>query len=127
MAGDEEQSRHMSPELVKEAVYSAYQGMILPLVKAMDKLNWNGRIALVNGERIFLNAGKLTGINVGDILKVSEQGEDVYDPATGALIGQAPGRMKGTLEVVSFFGKDGCITIVHSGSGFKENDQVELY
>jgi hypothetical protein len=127
MAGDDEPQRHMSPSLVKEAVYAAYQGMILPLVKAMDKLNWNGRIALVNGEKIFLNAGKLTGINVGDILRVSDQGEEIYDPSTGGLIGQAPGRVKGTLEVVSFFGKDGCIAIIHSGSGFKDNDQVELY
>lgn len=127
MAGGEEPTSALNPELVHDAIYSAFQGMILPLVKAMDKLSWNGRIALINGERIFLNAGKLTGINIGDILRVSEDGEDIFDPTTGSLIGQAPGRMKGTLEVISFFGKDGSVTIIHSGSGFKENDHVELY
>jgi hypothetical protein len=126
MAG-EEPSNALNPDLVHDAIFSAFQGMILPLVKAMDKLSWGGRIALINGERIFLNAGKLTGINIGDILRVSEDGEDIFDPTTGSLIGQAPGRMKGTLEVISFFGKDGSVTIVHSGSGFKENDHVELY
>jgi TolB-like protein len=126
-AGENEGSSSLNIELVKEALTAAYQGMVLPLVKSMDKLNWTGRIALVNGEKIYLNAGKLTGINIGDILRVSDEGEEIYDPSTGALIGQAPGRMKGTLEVVSFFGKDGCVTIVHSGSGFKENDHVELY
>jgi len=115
------------PELIRESLVSAFEGMILPIVKSVDKITWNGRIALVNGDRIYLNAGRLTGINIGDILRVSEDGEDVYDPNTGALIGKAPGRMKGTLEVVSYFGKDGCVTVVHSGSGFKENDKVELY
>jgi len=127
MAGGDEVKSALDPDLVHDAIFSAFQGMILPLVKAMDKVNWSGRIALINGDRIFLNAGKLTGINIGDILRVSDEGEDIFDPNTGSLIGQAPGRTKGTLEVISFFGKDGSVTIVHSGSGFKENDHVELY
>lgn len=115
------------PELIHESLYSAFQGMILPITKSIDKINWGGRIALVSGDRIYLNAGRITGINIGDILRVTDEGEEIYDPNNGVLLGRAPGRMKGTLEVVSYFGKDGCITVVHSGSGFKENDKVELY
>lgn len=115
------------PVLIKEALNSAFNGFVLPITKAVDKLAWNGRIAYVRGEKVYLNAGRLTGISVGDILKVLEAGEDVYDPESGTFIGKAPGRVKGTLEVVSYFGKDGCVALVHSGSGFKENDQVELY
>lgn len=115
------------PQLIKDALVSAFQGMILPITKAIDKLNWNGKIALVNSDRIYLNAGRLTGINIGDILRVTEDGQEIYDSDTGVLIGKAPGRVKGTLEVVSYFGKDGCVTVIHSGSGFKENDRVELY
>ena len=115
------------PELIHDALASAFQGMILSITKSIDKINWAGRVALVSGDRIYLNAGRLTGINIGDILRVTDDGEDIYDPNTGVLLGKAPGRMKGTLEVVSYFGKDGCITVVHSGSGFKENDKVEMY
>jgi hypothetical protein len=115
------------PELIRDSLSSAFQGMILPITKAVDKISWGGRVALVSGDRIYLNAGRITGINIGDILRVTDEGEDIYDPNNGVLIGKAPGRMKGTLEVVSYFGKDGCITVVHSGSGFKENDKVELY
>jgi hypothetical protein len=71
--------------------------------------------------------GKVSGLQVGDILKVSEDGEDVYDPQTGNYIGGVPGRLKGTLEVISYFGQDGSIAVIHSGSGFKENDKIELY
>jgi hypothetical protein len=82
---------------------------------------------MVSGERVFINAGRLSGLQVGDILKVTEEGDDVYDPENGRFIGTAPGRLKGTIEVVSYFGRDGAIAVVHSGSGFQENDRVELY
>ncbi len=115
------------PNLVQAAVIQAFSGTVPKIVSALEKLSWEGRVALVKGERIFLNAGRLSGLQVGDILKVEEDGEDVFDPETGALIGKVPGRVKGTVEVVSYFGKDGAISVLHSGSGFKENDLVELY
>ncbi len=115
------------PMLMQQAVIQAFAGTVPKIVSALEKLSWEGRVALVKGERIFLNAGRLSGIQVGDILKVEEEGEDVFDPETGALIGKVPGRVKGTVEVVSYFGKDGSIGVLHSGSGFKENDLVELY
>ena len=115
------------PKLINEVTQKAFKGTIPQITLALDKLNWEGRIALVKGDRIYLNAGRLSGLQVGDILKVMEDGEEVFDPETGALIGRVPGRMKGTVELVSYFGRDGAIGIVHSGSGFEENDRVELY
>lgn len=115
------------PELVRASVRKAFMGGMSGLVRAIEKLNWEGRVAMVSGEKIYINAGRLSGLQPGDILKVTEEGEDVYDPETGKFIGTAPGRMKGTLEVVSYFGKDGAISVIHSGSGFKENDRVEMY
>lgn len=115
------------PELVKRAVASAFLTTVRDLVMAVDKLSWEGRVAMVSGDRIYVNAGRMSGIQVGDILKVSEEGHEVYDPDTGHYIGNAPGRMKGTLEVISYFGKDGAVSVLHSGSGIKENDKVELY
>lgn len=115
------------PQLVRDGVRKAFRSTVGPIVKAVEKLSWEGRVAMVNGDRIYLNAGRISGIQIGDILKVTEDGDEVFDPETGAFIGYAPGRMKGTVEVVSYFGKDGAIGVVHSGSGFKENDRVELY
>lgn len=115
------------PGLVKLAVRDAFVGLIRNMAIAVEKLSWEGRVAMVSGERIFINAGRLSGLQVGDILKIAEDGEEVYDPETGRFIGHAPGRMKGTVELVSYFGKDGSIAVVHSGSGFKENDRVQLY
>jgi len=115
------------PQLIETAIIKAFQSTIPLIVQNIQKLSWEGRVALVKGDRIYLNAGRLSGIQIGDILKVTDDGEDVYDPETGAFIGRVPGRLKGTIEVISYFGKDGSIAIVHSGSGFRENDRVELY
>lgn len=115
------------PVLLEAVVTKAFASLIPKIGKSVEKLQWEGRIAMVKGDRIFVNAGRLSGIQVGDILKISEEGEDVYDPDSGALIGRVPGRLKGTVEVVSYFGKDGAIGVIHSGAGFRENDLVELY
>jgi len=115
------------PELVKTAIRKAFLSAVPSVVRAVEKLSWEGRVAAIAGERVFVNAGRLSGLQVGDILKVTDEGDDVYDPETGRFIGTAPGRLKGTIEVVSYFGKDGAIAVVHSGSGFQENDRVELY
>jgi curli biogenesis system outer membrane secretion channel CsgG len=115
------------PQLIRDGIRKAFKTTVAPIVKAVEKLSWEGRVALVNGDRIYINAGRISGLQVGDVLKVTEDGDEVFDPESGSFIGYAPGRMKGTLEVVSYFGKDGAIGVVHSGSGFKENDRVELY
>jgi len=82
---------------------------------------------MINGDRIFLNVGRISGVQVGDLLRVTEEGEEVFDPQTGVFIGKSPGRLKGTLEVTSYFGQDGSIAVLHSGANFKENDRVEQY
>lgn len=115
------------PVLIQSVINRAFVATIPRISSAIEKLSWEGRVALVKGERVYLNAGRLSGIQIGDILRISEEGEDVHDPETGSYIGRVPGRLKGTVEVVSYFGKDGAIAILHSGSGFRENDLVELY
>lgn len=115
------------PQLVRAAIRSAFESALASVFQVLEKMIWEGRVALISGERVFLNAGRLSGLQIGDILKVTDEGDEVYDPQSGTFIGKAPGRMKGTVEVVSYFGKDGAIAVVHSGSGFHENDRVELY
>lgn len=115
------------PALVNEAVQKAFEGLVPALANAMRKLSWAGRIAMVRGEKIYINAGRVSGLQIGDLLKVMDQGQDIFDPQTGTLLGRAEGRMKGTIEIVSYFGKDGSIGVIHSGADFRENDKVELY
>lgn len=116
-----------NPEMIEVIVKDAFLDFVPQILASLDKVSWEGRIAAIQGDRIYLNVGRVSGIQVGDLLKVTEDGDDVYDPESGSHIGRVPGRLKGTLEVISYFGTDGSISIIHSGSGFKENDRVELY
>lgn len=116
-----------NPEILENLLKEAFMDFTPQITEAMSKMSWEGRIAGISGDRIFLNVGRVSGLQVGDILKVSEDGDEIYDPQSGNYIGKVPGRLKGTLEVVSYFGQDGSIAIIHSGAGFKENDRIELY
>lgn len=125
IASDQFISTH--PELTEAMIQEAFLEFTPQIIKSMEKLQWEGRIAAIQADRIFLNVGRVSGLKVGDLLKVSEEGPDIFDPETGVKIGTGPGRLKGTLELISFFGQDGAVTVIHSGAGFKENDRVELY
>ncbi len=117
----------VTPEVITDLLKRAFISMVPELTASLVRIVWEGKVALVKGDRVFLNVGRLSGIQLGDILKVADEGDEIFDPDTGALIGKVPGKLKGTLEVVSYFGQDGAVAVVHSGAGFKENDRVELY
>ena len=93
------------PKLIEAVVTEAFRSTIPRIAQVLEKLSWEGRVALVKGDRIYLNAGRLSGLQIGDILKVTEEGEVVYDPESGALVGKVPGRLKGTLEILPKNGK----------------------
>lgn len=121
----------------KQGGYDAERGKVVfqramekPLALLPDllkKIAWVGRIAKVEQRRYYINAGEMTGISRGHLLKVYGEGQLIRDPDTKEILGLAPGPFKGILKVVDYFGLDGSIAIIHSGGGFKERDRVELY
>lgn len=114
-------------ELTKLALRQAAAGLVGEVIKAVEKMTWEGRVAKVQGNKVYINAGKASGIVAGDILRVLAPGDDIYDPQTGAFLGRAQGQMKGTLEVVDFLGTDGAISELHTGGNIQEGDLVQLY
>jgi hypothetical protein len=114
-------------ELTKMALRHAMTLITPEIVRSVDKLTWQGTIAKIVGSKIYVNAGKSSGLVAGDILRVMTQGDDLYDPQTGAYLGRTQGQLKGTLEVVDFIGTDGAVSEIHTGANFQEGDIVELY
>lgn len=115
------------PQMVREVVFTAFEKTVPILLEALSKFSWEGRVALVRGERVYLNAGRQSGLQIGDLLRIVEEEDEVFDPQNDRFIGYIKGRMKGTVEVMSYYGNDGAVTRIHSGSGFEENDLVEFY
>lgn len=114
-------------EVVAEALNEAVRKALPSLIKEVDRIQWRGKIIKVTGARLYVNAGRATGLQVGDILKVNSQGSDIFDPDSGLFLGRTAGDLKGTLEVMDFFGDDAAITRVHSGANFQEGDVIQLY
>lgn len=114
-------------DLLRYAVRVGVRKSIPKIIELASKLDWVGRVAKIIGTKVYLNAGRESGINIGDILKIITEGTEIYDPETGALIGMSKGDMKGTIEIVDYFGTDGSIAILHSGGQVLEGDFVQLY
>ena len=114
-------------ELNRLLIRDALVDFVPKIVGALKLISWEGRIAAMQGDRIYLNVGKISGVQIGDILKVVEDSNEIYDPELGYHVGKVQGKVKGTLEIVGFFGQDGAVSVIHSGAGFKENDRIEVY
>lgn len=114
-------------DLMRYSVKVAVRKFVPRVTKVGSRLDWMGRVAKIIGTRIYINAGRISGINIGDILKVITEGQEIFDPESGAMIGTSQGEVKGTLEVVDYFGQDGAVCTLHSGGSVTEGDFVQLY
>jgi curli biogenesis system outer membrane secretion channel CsgG len=112
--------------LGQEALRAAITKFIDNLIQQLQAVQWTGRIAGIQGNRVYINAGQQTGLRIGDELIVTSLGEEIRDPETGVVIGRAPGPVLGRVKVIGFFGNDGSVAIIESGTGFKVGDQVKL-
>lgn len=125
--GSDKDPKSQRAELVRMALRNGAQLFARDTARAIEKISWQGRIAKITAGKVYINAGRATGLSVGDVLKVMTPGEDIYDPTTGAYMGRSQGQPKGTLEIVDYLGSDGAVAAVHSGGNFVENDIVQLY
>lgn len=131
----EEHTRFLASQTVETYDANRAEGAV---AKAIDKLvpsfsqyakriSWVGKILKIEMNRFFINAGEPTGINPGQLLKVFGPSQPIVDDESQQFIGMAPGRFKGILKVVDYFGTDGSIAVLHAGAGFQEKDRVEIY
>lgn len=125
--GEKLETPEYRAELIRSATRQAVANLIPDLVRGVEKLTWQGRIARIKGNQIYVNAGRASGLITGDILRVLGPGDDIYDPVSGVFLGRSAGQLKGTLEIQDFLGSDSAITIIHTGGNFKLNDLVQLY
>ena len=125
--GNRESKLTYRRELLRYAVRVATRKAIPQILEISSKLDWVGRVARIIGNKIYINAGRKSGIQISDVLKVITEGQEIYDPETGALIGVSKGEIKGTVEIIDYFGPDGAIAILHSGGSVVEGDFVQLY
>ncbi len=87
---------------------------------------WSCRIVKVEDGHVYLNSGRLTGLQPGDKLNVYARGKEIIDPITKRSLGFGLGKLKGTIEIDQLFGTDASRAKVLSGSGFDVTDVVKM-
>jgi hypothetical protein len=85
------------------------------LVRELDGMDWFCRVVKVEGEEVYLNAGKLTGLKVGDVMEVFRPG----GPGE-------KGEIRGKVKISAFFGIDASTGSLIQGKNLDVNDILKL-
>lgn len=110
-----------------EALKQASDQMSTAILKKSLEYEWSARVLSVEDGRIRLNAGRRSGLQEGDLLRVFKSGgQEVYHPKTKLFVGLDLGDPKGKVRITDFFGTDAAIARITEGSGFAPNDLVKL-
>ncbi|HUJ88855.1 MAG TPA: hypothetical protein VLX12_01560 [Syntrophorhabdales bacterium] len=117
----------MSPEKAKvRAIDLAIELIAEDVLRPVLTLDWYGRVGSIEQEKVFLTAGRLSGLEKGDVLEVYTPGQEIFDAKTQKPLGTTKGELRGEVEVVELFGVDAASARVRSGGKFAATDLVYL-
>ena len=85
------------------------------LSRELDGLDWFCRVAKVDGEEIYINAGRLTGLKVGDVM-------EVFRPKGPGERGE----VKGKIQISAWFGIDASIGQLIQGNKPDTDDILKI-
>ncbi|HLD29534.1 MAG TPA: hypothetical protein VJC03_04270, partial [bacterium] len=110
---------------VLKAIDFGMEDILEGFLRQLDFLDWTTTIARIEGENLYINAGKLSGLRIGDSLEIFEPGKEVIHPATNLSMGWTTGRLKGIVRITELFGVDAAIGKPVQGQGFNANDVLK--
>jgi hypothetical protein len=123
--GTKETGEYSRGKAVVKAIDLSLDDVIEGFLRQLDLLDWATTIAKVEGENVYFNAGKLSGVRIGDTLEVFEPGKEIFNPTTNLSLGWTTGKLKGAVRVTDLFGVDAAVGRVIQGAGFSSNDVVK--
>lgn len=123
--GTKETGEYSKSKAVMKAIDFGLEDILDGFFRQLDYLDWTTTIAKIEGESLFINAGRLSGLRIGDTLEIYEPGKEIIHPTTKISLGWTTGQLKGMIKVSELFGVDAAIGKVAQGSGFSPNDVVK--
>jgi hypothetical protein len=100
------------------AVSSALQRLAAEVKNVAALVPWYGKVVAVDGERVYISAGKESGLEVGQVMYLYRSGRVVEK------LGFAPGQRIGRLEITGFVGTDGSFSKIREGGKAQVSDLV---
>jgi curli biogenesis system outer membrane secretion channel CsgG len=110
------------------ALRDALTKAMVNMMNSLESSPWKGKIMKMAGDKVYINAGKKTGLKVGDKLDVYRVGEDLIDPDTKVKLGTTEDRVGQVLVLQNDIGDKGDVSVARtaSGTGFKQGDIVKF-
>jgi curli biogenesis system outer membrane secretion channel CsgG len=110
------------------ALRDALNKAMVNMMKQLESQPWKGKIAKVAGNKLYINAGRKTGLKVGDKLDVYKVGEDIIDPDTHLKLGTTEDKVGQVIVQQNDIGDkaDMSVAVTISGMGFKQGDVVKF-
>jgi hypothetical protein len=122
--GTKEAGEYSRGKAVLKAIDFGLDDIMEGFLRQLDLLDWTTTIAKVEGESLYINAGKSSGLRIGDTLEVFEPGKEIIHPAAKFSLGWTTGQLRGAIKITELFGVDAAIGKVVQGNGFSPNDVV---
>lgn len=123
--GTRETGENSRGKAVMKAIDLSLDDILEGFLRQIDLLDWTTTIAKIEGENFYINAGRLSGLRIGDTLEVFEPGKEIIHPTTNFSLGWTTGKLKGTIRVTELFGVDAAAGKAVQGQGFTVDDVVK--
>jgi len=123
--GTKETGEYSKSKAVLKAIDFSLDEILEGFIRQLDLLDWTTTIAKIEGDHLYINSGKLSGLRIGDTLEIFEHGKEIIHPTTQFSLGWTTGPLKGLIKVNELFGVDAAIGKVVQGNGFDKNDVVK--
>jgi curli biogenesis system outer membrane secretion channel CsgG len=122
--GTKEAGEYSRSKAVLKGIDFSLDEILEGFLRQLDLLDWTTTIAKIEGDHLYINAGKLSGLRIGDTLEIFEHGKEIIHLTTNFSLGWTTGQLKGLIKVTELFGVDAAIGKVVQGQGFSLNDVV---
>ncbi len=106
----------------ERAVRNAVIEAVNAIVKRLESLPWEARVAKVDGENVTINRGTQDGVKIGDTLLIYKPGGVIEDPETGETLGRDEDTLIGEATVT--WVSDRVARVSYKGSAKLENSYV---
>lgn len=109
--------------LGSKALRKAVKSFADQLIEVLARQPWRCHVAAVSGKKVYLDAGRLSGLVIGEKLRVYRQGKEIKD-ASGAVIGHERTRVA-LIEIRDYFSDNGAVCRLVKGEDVRSGDLVK--
>jgi hypothetical protein len=119
------ENRDSNPRDIKiKSIDASMEPVVAGLQNSVLNIEWHARIASIENGKVYINAGRLSGLENGAALEVYSPGVQVMDPNTKIPLGKMKGKYKGELKVSDLFGIDAACAVPTRNGNFSTSDLI---